>query len=113
MNLLECKRQFRTLKSDARQLVRSQPLETTVIEHRGIPVTIPADVEILHFKPVQIRQSHATRDYLDVTALAMRMSAEALVSAMEPFDTGCIPKSAASRRCSTLLRSCRTRNRET
>ena len=113
MNLLECKRQFRTLKSGVRQLVRSQTLETTVIEHRGIPVTIPANAEILRFKPVLIRQCYATRDYLDVTAPAMRMSAESLVSAMEPFDTGYIRKTAASRRCSTLPRSCRTRNRET
>ena len=113
MNLLECKRQFRTLKSGVRQLVRSHTLETTVIEHRGIPVTIPADAEILHFKPALIRHRHATRDYLDVTAPAMRMSAESLVAAMEPFDTGCIRKTAASRGRSTLLRSCRTRNRET
>ena len=113
MNLPECKRQFRTLKSGIRQLVRSQPLETAVIDHQGIPITIPANAEILRIKAVLIRQGHRTREYLDVTASAMRMSAEALVSAMEPFDTGCIRKTAASRRCSTLLRSCRTRNRET
>ena len=74
------------IETGVRQLIRSQPLETTVIEHRGIPITIPTDAEILRIKAVLILQRNATRDYLDFTALAMRMNAQSLVSAMEPFD---------------------------
>ena len=69
-----------------RHLVRSEPLEITVIEHRGTPITIPTDAEILRIKAVLILRRNATRDYADFAALARRMSVESLVSAMEPFD---------------------------
>ena len=75
------------IETGVRQLIRSQPLETTVIEHRGAFITIPTDAEILRIKAVLILKRNATRDYLDFTALAMRMNTERLVSAMEPFDS--------------------------
>lgn len=74
------------IETGVRQLIRSQPLETTVIEHRGAAIAIPTEAEILRIKAVLILRRNATRDYLDFAALASRMSVQRLVHAMEPFD---------------------------
>ncbi len=74
------------IETGVRQLIRSQPLETTVVERHGVAVTVPTEAEILRIKAVLILKRNATRDYLDFAALSGRKSAEELVLAMEPFD---------------------------
>ena len=74
------------IETGVRQLIRSQPLETTVIKRQGTSITVPTEAEILRIKAVLILKRNATRDYLDFVALGTRMSAEALAGAMDPFD---------------------------
>lgn len=74
------------IETGVRQLIRSKPLETTVIERHGVSVTVPTEAEILRVKAVLILKRNATRDYLDFAALADRLSPADCVHAMEPFD---------------------------
>ncbi len=74
------------IETGVRQLIRSEPLETTVIQRDRISVTVPAEAEILHIKAALILKRNATRDYLDFSALADRMSPADCIRAMEPFD---------------------------
>ena len=74
------------IETGVRQLIRSQPLETTVVKRRGISITVPTEAEILRIKAVLILKRNATRDYLDFVALGTRMSAEGLAGAMDSFD---------------------------
>ena len=74
------------IETGVRQLIRSQPLETTVIKRQGTSITVPTEAEILRIKAVLILKRNATRDYLDFVALGTRMSAKVLAGAMDPFD---------------------------
>ena len=40
------------IETGVRQLIRDRPLETTTLEHRGVPLTIPTKAEILRIKAV-------------------------------------------------------------
>lgn len=42
------------IETGVRQLIRSEPLETTVVERQGISVTAPTEAEILRIKAVLI-----------------------------------------------------------
>lgn len=68
------------------QLIRSEPLETIVIERHGVSVTVPTVAEILRIKAVLILRRNATRDYLEFAALANRLSPADCVQAMNTFD---------------------------
>ena len=74
------------IETGVRQLIRDEPLETTTIEHRGVPLTIPTMAEILRIKAVLILRRNATRDYLDFAALAEALGDEATSQALLPFD---------------------------
>ena len=74
------------IETGVRQLIRSEPLETTVIQRHGVSVTVPTEAEILRIKAVLILRRNATRDYLDFAALVNRLSPADCVHAMEPFD---------------------------
>ena len=74
------------IETGVRQLIREKPLETTIIEHRGVPLTIPTRAEILRIKAVLILRRNATRDYLDFAALADMLGEEATSEALLPFD---------------------------
>ena len=74
------------IETGVRQLIRDRPLETTTLEHRGGPLTIPTKAEILRIKAVLILRRNATRDYLDFAALAHRLGEEATGRALLPFD---------------------------
>ena len=69
-----------------RQLIRSEPLETTTIQHRDAALTIPTPAEILRIKGVLILKRNATRDYIDFAALTHRMGDQATAEALRPFD---------------------------
>jgi len=74
------------IETGVRQLIRSEPLETTVVERYGQSLTVPTEAEILRIKAVLILKRNATRDYVDFAALGSRMSARSRLRALEPFD---------------------------
>ena len=74
------------IETGVRQLIRDRPLETTTLDHRGVPLTIPTKAEILRIKAVLILRRNATRDYLDFAALANLLGAEATGRALLHFD---------------------------
>lgn len=74
------------IETGVRQLIRSEPLKTTTLQHRDATLTIPTSAEILRIKGVLILKRNATRDYLDFAALAHRMDDRAAAEALRPFD---------------------------
>ncbi len=74
------------IETGVRQLIRDEPLETTQIEYLGEKLTVPTEAEILRLKGVLILKRNATRDYLDLVALAEHMGADNMVEALRPFD---------------------------
>ena len=74
------------IETGVRQLIRTRPLETTVIDHDGKALRIPTIEEILRIKGVLILKRNATRDYVDFIALADRLGAERAAEALAPFD---------------------------
>ncbi len=74
------------IETGVRQLVRGEPLETTVVEYRGERITMPTEAEILRIKGALILRRNATRDYIDFIALADRMGEERVAAALRSFD---------------------------
>jgi hypothetical protein len=74
------------IETGVRQLIRQQPLETTVLDYHGKRLTVPTEPEILRIKGVLILGRNATRDYLDFVALADHMGDERLAQALRSFD---------------------------
>ena len=74
------------IETGVRQLIRTEPLETTTLQHRNETLTIPTPAEILRIKGVLILKRNATRDYLDFAALAHRIGDQAVAEALRPFD---------------------------
>lgn len=74
------------IETGIRQLIRDEPLETTVLDYHGDRLTIPTRAEILRIKAVLILKRNATRDYLDFVALAVHMGDEQVVEALGRFD---------------------------
>ena len=69
-----------------RQLIREQPLETTVVNYGGQAITVPTKEEILRIKSALILKRNATRDYLDFVALADQLGDEKTAQALHPLD---------------------------
>ena len=74
------------IETGVRQLIRSEPLETTTLDVKGADLTIPTEAEILRIKGVLILRRNATRDYLDFVALATHLGATAMGDALRSFD---------------------------
>jgi hypothetical protein len=74
------------IETGVRQLIREEPLDTMVVEHRGERITVPSESEILRIKGVLILKRNATRDYLDFVALADHMGDENVAAALQSFD---------------------------
>lgn len=74
------------IETGVRQLIRDEPLETTVVNHQGEPITVPTEGEILRIKGVLILKRNATRDYLDFIALADHMGGKNIALALQSFD---------------------------
>jgi len=74
------------IETGIRQLVRDEPLETTVVAYHGERITIPTEGEILRIKGVLILKRNATRDYLDFVALADHMGDKNTAIALQSFD---------------------------
>lgn len=75
------------IETGIRQLIRSEPLETTEMFARGEKIVVPTEAEILRIKGALILKRNATRDYLDFAALSKHLGNEASVKALERFDT--------------------------
>jgi hypothetical protein len=58
------------IETGIRQLIRSRPLETQVIDTPGGMVRVPTLAEMLRIKSFLVVRRNATRDYLDTVALA-------------------------------------------
>jgi hypothetical protein len=74
------------IETGVRQLVRDEPLETTVVDCHGARITVPTEGEILRIKGVLILKRNATRDYIDFVALADHMGEESVAKALRSFD---------------------------
>lgn len=74
------------IETGVRQLIRNEPLETTITDHHGARITLPTEGEILRIKGVLILKRNATRDYLDFVALADHMGDESVAYALQSFD---------------------------
>lgn len=74
------------IETGVRQLIRDEPLETTVVNYHGERITVPTEGEILRIKGVLILKRNATRDYLDFVALADHMGDNSIALALQSFD---------------------------
>lgn len=74
------------IETGVRQLIRETPLETTHIDVDGVSLTLPTREEMLRIKAVLVLKRNATRDYLDLVALADLLGEAGAVKALEPFD---------------------------
>ena len=74
------------IETGIRQLIRDEPLETTIVDYQSMRITVPTEEEILRIKGVLILKRNATRDYLDFVALATHMGGERVANALQPFD---------------------------
>lgn len=76
------------IETGVRQLIRSEPLETTQVAFGkdGDTITIPTQGECLRIKGILILKRNATRDYLDFAALSDHMGVNETYNALKPFD---------------------------
>lgn len=74
---------FHDMRVGIRQLIRSAPLETTVV--RGI--RIPTVEEMIRIKGYLIVRRNATRDYIDFAALFDHLGVERSLKALESIDS--------------------------
>lgn len=69
-----------------RNQVRAAPLETTQVTVGRAELRVPTPAEILRIKGWMILQRNATRDFLDVAAIAAALSDDDVLAALAPMD---------------------------
>ena len=74
------------VETGIRQLIRRRPLETEQIVVAERPVRVPTLEEIFRIKAWLVLRRNATRDYLDVVALADRLGPERAASTVLSLD---------------------------
>ena len=74
------------IETGVRQLIRTEPLETTTVSAGIQEITIPTEAEILRIKGFLLLRRNATRDYVDFAALADHVGEAATAAAFERFD---------------------------
>jgi hypothetical protein len=74
------------VETGIRQLVRRRPLEVEEIETPAGSIRVPSLEEMLRVKAWLVLRRNATRDYLDVVALAERLGTEAAVRVLLDLD---------------------------
>jgi hypothetical protein len=74
------------VETGVRQLRRTQPLETTVMQIGAHQATLPTLPEVLRIKAFLCLERNATRDYLDLAALASHMGIDAAGEALWRMD---------------------------
>lgn len=68
---------FDGIETGVLQLRRTRPLEVTEVDVDGTRLRVPTDAEMLRVKAWMIVSRNATRDFLDVAALADRLGMDA------------------------------------
>ena len=74
------------IETGVRQLIRTEPLETTTVAIGRDEITVPTEAEILRIKGFLLLRRNATRDYVDFAALADRVGDASTAAAFERFD---------------------------
>lgn len=74
------------VETGVRQLRRSQPLETAIVNVAGRQATLPTLPEVLRIKAFLCLDRNATRDYLNTAALAAHMGVEQACQALWRMD---------------------------
>jgi hypothetical protein len=74
------------VETGVRQLRRARPLETATIRIGERDVTVPTLPEVLRIKAYLCVTRNATRDYLDLAALASHMGMDAAAEALSSMD---------------------------
>lgn len=74
------------IETGIRQLIRSEPLETTEVIIKEQKITVPTPEEILRIKAALILKRNATRDYVDFVALFDFLGREQGVNALQSLD---------------------------
>jgi hypothetical protein len=74
------------IETGVRQLIREQPLETIEVSVGGARLVVPTEAEMLRIKAVLILKRNATRDYLDVVAMADRLGDAGTFAALAHLD---------------------------
>ena len=69
-----------------RNQVRAGPLETTQVEIGGTKLRVPTKAEILRIKAWLVLRRNATRDFLDVAAIAGKLTDREVLAALAPMD---------------------------
>ncbi len=69
-----------------RNQIRVAPLDTTEITTGGQTIRVPTRAEILRVKAWLIVRRNATRDFLDVAAIAAKLTDTAVLAALGPMD---------------------------
>lgn len=74
------------VETGVRNLIRSAPLETEEKLVSGVKIVLPTEAECLRIKVYLALTRNATRDYLDVAALADKMGTAATALALDTMD---------------------------
>jgi len=74
------------IETGVRQLLRSRPLETVVVEVSGMPLVVPTAAEILRIKGWLALSRNQTRDYLDIAAVADSMGLDDAAAVLRGID---------------------------
>lgn len=74
------------IETGIRQLIRRRPLEVEEIAGPGGPIRVPTLPEMLRIKAWLVLRRNATRDYLDVVALADRLGSAAAARVLVDLD---------------------------
>ena len=77
---------FNGIETGIRQLKRTMPLETRVMEYKGQKLIVPTESEILRIKGFLIISRNATRDYIDFAALSDHLGLEKTNESLKDFD---------------------------
>lgn len=75
------------IETGIRQLIREAPLETQEMAVAGDTLRLPTPAEMLRIKAVLILRRNATRDYVDLVAMADHLGLPVAVEALRSFDT--------------------------
>ena len=74
------------IETGIRQLIRRRPLEVEEIAGPGGPIRVPTLPEMLRIKAWLVLRRNATRDYLDVVALADRLGSDTAARVLVDLD---------------------------
>ena len=74
------------IQTGVRQLIRSEPLETTEMKVGGLAITVPTPAEVLRIKGFLILVRNATRDYVDFAALGDHLGSAGTARALSRLD---------------------------